>query len=82
MRGAVKQNISSLLGFIFFILVIVAATTAYITYKNPDTKEVLFWSLIGLIAIFLVAVFFFGGINLPTPRRTRNMLLKTIALTP
>ncbi len=84
------QNISALLGFICFILIIVAATTAYIAYKNPDVKAVLFWSLIGLITIFLIGVLFFGGINLPQPRRThiaqrlarRDMLLRTIAPAP
>ena len=69
-----RQNIASLLGLLMFILIIVGATAAYIAYKNPDTTNLVFWSIFGVIIIFLISVFFFGGIKLPQPRTVTQYL--------
>ena len=83
-----KQNLSALLGLIMFILIIVGATAAYIAYKNPDTTNLVFWSIFGVIIIFLISVFFFGGVKLPAPRTVtqyikfvmKEVFLRTIVL--
>ena len=69
-----KQNMSSLLGLLMFILIIVGATAAYISYKSPDTKTIMFWSLLGVVLLFLISVFFFGGVKLPAPRTVTEYL--------
>jgi len=58
---------SGLLGLLFFILIIVAATAAYIAYKNPDAKMIILYSLFGAIGLFILGLLFFGGIKLPAP---------------
>ena len=65
-----KQNLSALLGLIMFILIIVGATAAYIAYKNPNASDIVFWSIFGVVILFLIGVLFFGGVKLPTPRTT------------
>jgi len=83
-----RQNMSSLLGLLMFILIIVGATAAYIAYKNPNTSDLVFWSIFGVIIVFLLSVFFFGGVKLPAPRTVtqyikfviKDMFLRTIVL--
>ncbi len=73
-----RPDVSGLVGVVFIILLIVAATAAIIVYKRYDVQQVLIWSVIGLAIIFLVGILF-TGIKLPGPRPVKLVIYMFIA---
>ena len=77
-----RVDFSGLLGVFMFISIIVAATAAYIAYKNPDTGTVILWASAGAIVLFIIGLLFFGGVKLPQPRPGRWIVIVYLPLGP
>ena len=66
-----KPDLSAAFGLVIFIMLIVVATAAYIAYKKPDTTAIILWGSVGVVALFILGLFFFGGVKMPGTKSVR-----------
>lgn len=65
-----KPDLSAAFGLVIFIMLIVVATAAYIAYKKPDTTAIILWGSVGVVALFILGLFF-GGVKMPGTKSVR-----------
>ena len=78
-----KSDVAGLFGFLILIMLVVVATAAYINYKNPNVGDIILWGSVGIVALFIIAIMFFGGVKISTrtPTRQAKILVPVIVKT-
>ena len=66
-----KADLSGLFGILILILLVMVATAAYISYKNPNINDLILWGSVGVIGLFIIGLLFFGGVKISTKHPTR-----------